>query len=72
MHGIAFGYNNTDTVSALTDSVYGLNAGSSYDAADQLTSLNRSGDAQSLAWGRPGIRAAQTRQGASDTSHPRS
>ena len=70
VHGIAFGYNNTDTISALTDSVYGLNASYGYDAADRLTTANRNGDAQSFAWDQTGNRSAQTRQGASYTYTP--
>jgi YD repeat-containing protein len=36
-----------------------------YDAADRLTSVSRSGDAQSYSWDTVGNRTGHTRQGAS-------
>jgi RHS repeat-associated protein len=64
LHGMALGYNPTDTISSLTDSVVGsLNATMSYDAVDRLTSVWRSGDTQSFAWDRVGNRIDHDRQG---------
>ena len=46
-HNLGLGYNNTDTISGVTDHLYGaLNTSLAYDANDRLTTVTRSGDNQ--------------------------
>jgi RHS repeat-associated protein len=62
-HDLSFGYHNVDTISSLTDSVYPtLTATFGYDAADRLSSVGRSGDAQSFDWDLVGNREEQSRE----------
>jgi len=68
VHGIGFGYDTTDTVAALADSIVpALNASFTYDGAERLKSVTRSADAQSFAWDKGGNRTSHTRQGATNT-----
>jgi RHS repeat-associated protein len=68
LHGLALGYNPTDTVASLTDSVSSsLNATMGYDAVDRLTSVWRSGDSQGFAWDRVGNRIDHDHQGSVQT-----
>ena len=65
-HSLSLGYSNVSTLSSLTDNVYpALNASFGYDAADRLTSVSRSSDAQSFGVDTVGNRTSHTRQGAS-------
>ncbi len=46
-HSLSFGYNTTNTISGITDNIYGaLNTSLAYDASDRLTTVTRSGDNQ--------------------------
>jgi len=64
VHGMSLAYNNTGTVSTLTDSVYpGLSASFGYNAADRLTAVTRSGDSQGFDVDAMGHRRSHTRQG---------
>ena len=68
VHGLSYGWNNTDTIASLTDNVYAsLNAGFGYDANDRLTSVSRSGDAQGFGLDLVGNRSSHSRAGASYT-----
>jgi len=65
-HSLSLGYSNVNTLSSLTDNAYpALNASFGYDAADRLTSVSRSSDAQSFGVDTAGNRMSHTRQGAS-------
>ncbi len=60
------GYNNVDLILQQTDSVNtAMSQGLVYDAADRLSSTNRSGDAQSFTLDTVGNRTGQTWQGVS-------
>ena len=64
VHNLALGYSTVDTLTSITDSVYsGMSSGFGYDASDRLTSVTRSGDAQTFGWDGVGNRVSQSRQG---------
>jgi RHS repeat-associated protein len=68
VHGLAYGYFNTDTIASLTDAVYpALNASFGYDANDRLQTVARSGDGQSFGWDVADNRTSHTRAGAAAT-----
>lgn len=68
VHSLGFGFTPTDTISSLSDSVYpALSASFGYDASDRLSSVARSGDAQSFVWDKVGNRTSQQRAGQSFT-----
>ena len=68
VHGLGFGYDTTDTLDSLADTIVpALNASFTYDGADRLKSVTRSADAQSFGWDKSGNRTSHTRQGATNT-----
>jgi RHS repeat-associated protein len=63
-HGVAIGYSNVNTLTALTDSVYpALTAAISYDPADRVGAVVRGVDPQSFTLDLDGNRTAHSRQG---------
>jgi len=68
VQGLSYDYHETDTISAITDSLYpALNASFSYDANDRLSTVSRSGDAQSFTWDKVGNRTNHSRAGTNDS-----
>jgi RHS repeat-associated protein len=68
MHDLSYGYNTTDTISAITDNVYGAtSAGMTYDANDRVKTVTRSGDNQTFAWDAVGNRTSPARAGVAYT-----
>jgi RHS repeat-associated protein len=66
VHNLGFGFNTTNTISSITDYVYSAQTSSfSYDPADRLAAVSRSGDAQAFAWDKVGNRTSNSRAGAS-------
>ncbi|WP_280154782.1 RHS repeat-associated core domain-containing protein [Piscinibacter sp. XHJ-5] len=64
VHGLSYAYHATNTLASITDAVYpALNATFGYDAADRLTAVSRSGDAQGFSWDAVTNRTGHTRQG---------
>ena len=64
-HGLSFAYFNTNTIQSIADSVYpALNSTFAYDNVDRLTSVARTGDAQSFVVDMVGNRTSQQRAGA--------
>jgi RHS repeat-associated protein len=61
-HDLTFGFNNVDELSSVTDNVYSLNTGFSYDETGRLTVADRSGDQQTFQLDKVGNRVAQTRE----------
>lgn len=71
VHGVSSRYNNTNTVNALTDSVYPTqSANFGYDPKDRLNAATRSGDNQGFGWDTAGNRSTHTRAGTSYTLTP--
>lgn len=61
---VALSHSNVDTLETIQDNLYpALNASFGYDAADRLTSVARSGDAQVFGLDSTGNRFSHTRQG---------
>ena len=68
VHGLGFGYDTTDTLDSLADTIVpALNASFTYDGAERLAAVTRSADAQSFGWDKSGNRTSHTRQGATNT-----
>ena len=68
VQSLGYAYNNTNTLNALTDSLYPAQSASfGYDGADRLYTVTKSGDNQSFGYDAVGNRSAQTRAGASYT-----
>jgi RHS repeat-associated protein len=64
VHNLSYSYFNTNTISSLTDNVYGaMNAAYTYDANDRLGSVTRSGDNQAINSDQVSNRLSLTRQG---------
>jgi RHS repeat-associated protein len=63
-HGLSYGWNTTDTIQGITDSVYSANTETfTYDPNDRLKTVTRSGDNQSFTLDKVGNRTAHTRAG---------
>lgn len=68
VHQLGYGYHATDTLASLSDTIVpSLNASFGYDAADRLSTVARSGDAQGFTSDTAGNRTAHSRQGQSYT-----
>jgi RHS repeat-associated protein len=64
VHGLSFGYTTTNTIAAATDNVYGNQSSTlTYDANDRLSTVNKSGDAQTIGWDNAGNRTSLQRAG---------
>lgn len=64
IHDLSLGYYNTDTISSITDNINAAwSASFSYDPADRLASVSKSGDNQGFGWDKVGNRTAQSRAG---------
>ena len=65
-HSLALAYNTTDTIAAITDSLWPAQSASFvYDPADRVGSVVRSGDEQAITWDAAGNRNAHSRPGSS-------
>jgi YD repeat-containing protein len=61
-HNLSYGWNNTDTLSSITDGVVGTQSSSfGYDANDRLSAVTKSGDNQGFALDKVGNRTAHPR-----------
>ena len=68
IQNLSYGYNNTDTISAITDGLYSAQSSSfNYDGNDRLTGVTRSGDNQNFGYDLNGNRTSSSRAGASLT-----
>jgi len=68
IHGLSYGYNATDTLASITDSVYSsLNTSFLYDPNNRLSTVTRAGDAQSFSWDQMDNRTSHQRGGSSNT-----
>jgi RHS repeat-associated protein len=64
VHDISISYNNTNTISSITDNIYpSLNESLGYDPNNRLSSVARNGDVQSFTWDAVGNRTSQARAG---------
>jgi YD repeat-containing protein len=65
-HNLSYGWNNTNTLASITDSVVTAQSSSfGYDANDRLASVTKSGDNQGFTLDKVGNRTAQTRAASS-------
>ena len=68
VHGLRFGYNNTNIIQSITDTVYPSQSSSfAYDVVDRLTSASKSGDAQVFGWDKVGNITSLQRYGQTNT-----
>jgi RHS repeat-associated protein len=66
VHRLGLGYSTVNTINNITDGVVStLSATYAYDAAERISTVSRSNDAQSFVWDGVGNRTSQSRQGAS-------
>ena len=64
VHDLVFSYNNTDTISGITDNVYPSQTESlTYDQMDRVWTVTRSSDNQTLTWDKVGNRTSLVRAG---------
>jgi RHS repeat-associated protein len=63
VHGLSFGYNTTNTISSIADSVWGPSSSFGYDLVDRLTGVTRPGDNQGFVLDYSGNRDTHTREG---------
>jgi RHS repeat-associated protein len=64
VHGLAYGWNTTNTLQSITDNMYpSLSSSFTYDGVDRLKTVARSGDGQSFDWDLVGNRTTYTRAG---------
>jgi RHS repeat-associated protein len=71
MHGLTYGWNNTNTLQSITDNVYpSLTTSFTYDGVDRVKTAARSGDVQGFDWDNVGNRTAFSRAGVGFTQTP--
>jgi RHS repeat-associated protein len=68
VHDVSYGWNATNTISSLTDVLFAAqSAGFTYDSADRLNGVSKSGANQGIQWDVSGNRNTHTVNGATST-----